>query len=233
MTIRGRALALASGAALALAPVAFADVRTDEKALVKFEGALGRVVNIFGGKAAREGVKTTVALKGDRKATFGDGDGLIVDLKEEQVYTLDMRKKRYSVVTFAEMRRRMEEARKNAEAEARKAEAEASKDAPPKRDPSDPQVEVDFDVKDTGQKKAMNGFDTRQVIMTITLREKGKTLEQSGGLVLTSDMWLAPTIAAMKELMEFEMRYAKQLGIAGTSAQAPSRCRRPSPPIPC
>ena len=42
-----------------------ADVRTEEKVLVKFEGAIGTVVNLFGGKGAREGVKTTVALKGE------------------------------------------------------------------------------------------------------------------------------------------------------------------------
>ena len=58
--------------------------------------------------------------------------------------------------------------------------------------------------------------------MTITVREKGKKLEESGGLVLTSDMWLAPKIAAMKEVAEFDARYAKALYgsmIAGVSAE--------------
>ena len=65
-------------------------------------------------------------------------------------------------------------------------------------------MEVDFDVRNTGEKKTINGFDTHQVVMTITVREKGKTLEESGGMVLTSDMWLAPKIAAMKEIAEFD-----------------------------
>ena len=52
--------------------------------------------------------------------------------------------------------------------------------------------------------------------MTIALREKGKTLEESGGLMMTSDMWIAPTVAAMKELMEFDLRYAKQLQLTET-----------------
>ena len=58
--------------------------------------------------------------------------------------------------------------------------------------------------------------------MTITVREKGKTLEQSGGLVMTSDMWLAPRIAAMKEIADFDLRYAQKLYgpmIAGASPQ--------------
>ena len=46
-----------------------ADVRADEKTHVQFAGMLGRMVNMFGGKAAREGVTSTVAVKGDRKAT--------------------------------------------------------------------------------------------------------------------------------------------------------------------
>ena len=201
--------ALALSFCLAVASTASADVRTEDKTLVKFEGALGRVMNFFGGKAAKEGVMTIVAVKGDRKATFGDNDGMIVDLREEKVYDLDMKKKSYTVITFAEMRRRMEEARKKAEEQARKEAPEESKAE--KKDEKAPEMEVDFSVKETGETKTINGFDTKQFLMTITMREKGKTLEQSGGLVVTSDLWMTPSITAMKELMDFEVRYAKQL----------------------
>src|SRR5947209_19280679 len=104
----------------------------------------------------------------------------------------------------------MEEAKKKAEEEERK-EAGKEQEKPQAADPNAKQVEVDFDVKNTGAKKAINGFDTHQAVMTITVREKGKTLEQSGGLVVTSDMWLAPRIAAMNEVAEFDMRYAQKL----------------------
>ena len=39
-----------------------ADVRSDQKAHVQFAGMLGRMFNMFGGKTAREGVTTTVAV---------------------------------------------------------------------------------------------------------------------------------------------------------------------------
>jgi hypothetical protein len=196
-----------------------ADVRTEEKSTVRFEGALGGVINFFSGKAAKEGLKTVVALRGDRKATFGESTGMIVDLAEEKVYNLDMKKKSYRVITFAEMRRQIEEARKKAEEEARKAQAAESKATEQKAEPSaqeQPNVEVDFDVKETGQRKTINGFDTREVVMTIAMREKGKTLEQSGGLVMTSDMWITSSVAAMKELMDFEIRFAQQLASPAT-----------------
>jgi hypothetical protein len=197
-----------------------ADVRADEKSHVEFAGMLGRMVNIFGGKAAREGVTSTVAVKGDRKATLNDATGQIVDLGEEKVYDLDMRKKTYRVTTFAELRRRMEEAKAKAEEDARK--EQPKEETKPATPVDEKQMEVDFDVKNTGEKKNINGFDTHEVVMTITVREKGKTIDESGGLILTSDMWLAPRIAAMKEVADFDRRYYEKLDgpmVAGASPE--------------
>jgi hypothetical protein len=197
-----------------------ADVRADEKGHVEFAGMLGRMVNIFGGKAAREGVTSTVAVKGDRKATLNESTGQIVDLVEEKVYDLDMRKKTYRVTTFAELRRRMEEAKAKAEEDARK--EQPKEETKPAKAADEKQMEVDFDVKNTGEKKNINGFDTHEVVMTITVREKGKTIEESGGLILTSDMWLAPRIAAMNEVADFDRRYYEKLYgpmVAGASPE--------------
>jgi len=208
---RGRvAVALTLSAALALVASLHADVRTDQRTKVQLAGALGKVMNMFGGKAARDGVVSTVAVKGPRKFTFNDATGQIVDLSEEKVYDLDMKKKTYRVTTFAALRQRMEDARKKAEEDAKKEQA-AAPSSEPARDPNQKDVEVDFDIKSTGQSKQINGFNTTESIVTITVREKGKTLEQAGGLVMTSDLWLTPTIAAMKELADFDRKYYEQL----------------------
>jgi len=97
----------------------------------------------------------------------------------------------------------MQEAQRKAEEEARKEQPDDRPEATP--DPDRKEIEVDFDVKETGKTKTINGFNTRQVIMTIALREKDRTIEESGGLVVTTDLWLAPAIAAMKEIAEFEV----------------------------
>jgi hypothetical protein len=220
MIRRPMAAAVTIGLLIVFAHSLEADVKSDQKSLVKFEGMLGRVVNLFGGKAAREGVTTSVAVKGDRKASMSDPAGQIIDLKEEKIYDIDMRKKTYKVTTFAELQRQMEEARKKAEEDAKKAQAQ-EKTAKPAADSKDQkQMDVDFDLKETGQKKTINGFDAREIVMTITMREKDKTLEQSGGLVLTSDIWMGPRIAAMQEIADFDIRYARQLAgpmVAGAS----------------
>lgn len=202
-------LALSAGPALA-------DVKTRDKTQVKLEGFLGRMMGMFGGKAAREGIVTTNAVQGDRKVELNDTTGRIVDLGEEKVYELDVKKKTYEVTTFEELRRRMREAQE-------KAQRETPKEEKPKQEEGKPakEVEVDFDVKETGQKKSIAGHDTREVVMTVTVREKGRTLEEGGGLVMTSNSWLAAAIPAMKELAEFEMRYWKAIApeAAGMSAE--------------
>jgi len=202
---RGVAAGFILGCGLCLsAAVLRAEVKTEEKNQLKMEGIMGRMMGMFGGKAAKEGAISTVAVKGNRKLTTTDMAGEIVDLGEARIYELDLKKKNYKVVTFEEMRRRLQEARE----EAAKAVKENSREQSPQR-----QMEMDFSVNETGQKRSISGYDCREMVMTITMREKGKTLEDAGGLVITSRMWLAPTIPATKEIFDFEMRYAQAMGL--------------------
>ena len=197
-----------------------ADVRTDQRVKFQLGGALGKMVNMFGGKGAREGVTTVVAVKGNRKATMSDTNGQIIDLTEEKIYNLDIKKKTYTVTTFAELRKQMEEARRDAEKIAKEQPAEPSK--PAEKDPDAKEMEVDFDLKNTGVSRTINGFDTKQTVMTITVREKGKTLDESGGLVMTTDLWLASNAPSTKDLAEFDAKYAQKLygpTVSGASAQ--------------
>jgi hypothetical protein len=203
------AAVLAAALALASVQAIRADVRADQKTKVQLGGPLGRVLTMFGGKGAREGVASTVAVKGNRKITSNDATGQIIDLAEEKIYDLDVRKKTYRVTTFEELRRQMEEARRKAEEDARKQDQSAPSEAAPPKEQK--QIDVDFEVRNTGETKTINGFDTHQSIATITVREKGNTVEQSGGLIMTTDLWLAPPIAAMKEIQEFDVRYAQKL----------------------
>ena len=196
-------------ALLAPTGVAFADVKSEEKTQMKFEGGLGRMMNMFGGKTMRDGLVSTEAVKGDRKLTMNESTGQLVDLKEEKVYEIDVKDRSYTVMTFAEIRKRLEEARQKAAAEQAKAQKEVEKEKP--GETKEPQVDVDFDLKETGQHRNIAGLDTREVVMTIIVREKGKKLEEAGGMVLTSTSWLASDAGALKESSAFDIRYAQQL----------------------
>jgi hypothetical protein len=184
-----------------------ADVKTQERTQVRFEGALGRIVNMFGGKGSRDGVVSAVAVKGDRMMSSTDTTAEIVDLAEEKVYELDMKRKTYTVVTFAEMRRKMEEAMAKA-----KKEAEAERPAEPEKPAEKPaqEYEVDFSIKETGKTRQIAGYETKESLATVTVREKGKTIEE-GGMVLDTSLWLTPEVPALKELADFRIKYAQKL----------------------
>jgi hypothetical protein len=217
MTRAGTLFVVAVFAGICATP-AMADVKVKDKGTFKLEGFLGRMVGMFGGKAAKDGLVTTKAVKGDRKVELaGDTQGRIVDLKEEKIYELDLKKKTYTVKTFEEVRRELREAREKAERDAPREEREPQEEAgKPARE-----FEFDFDVKETGQKKTIAGYETREVVITLTMREKGKALEEGGGFVLTSNPWMGPVIPEMKEFAEFEMRYWKAIApeAAGMSPQ--------------
>jgi hypothetical protein len=217
--LRARVLAILLVVAAATTSVS-ADVRTDQRVKFQLGGALGKMLNMFGGKGAREGVTSVVAVKGDRKATMSDTTGQIIDLAEEKIYDLDVKKKTYKVTTFAEMRKQIEDARREAEKNAREQAAEPAQ--PAEKDPNAKEYEVDFDLKNTSETRTINGFNTTKSVVTITVREKDKTLDQSGGLVMTTDMWMTPSAPSTKELTDFDRRYAEKLfgpTVAGASAQ--------------
>jgi len=210
MTHTGCTLATITCIALGSAVAIRADVKTEQKAQVKFAGALGRMFNMFGGKAAKEGVVTRVAIKGDRMLSASGDSGQLVDLAEEKVYELNFANSSYRVTTFDELRRRMREAGEKAREAQAKAGTHEDKPAD-KSGETAPEYDIDVATKFTGATRTISGFDTRQAITTVTVRPKGKTLEQGGGMVLTSDSWLAPAMDSIREIGEFQLRYMKKL----------------------
>ena len=150
----------------------------------------------------------TVALKGQRMLTLTGETGEPIDLQEEKVYQLDMKKKEYKVVTFADLRKQMEDAMRKAKADTKDA---AEPEAKGKGDPSAKEYEVDYTIKDTGQSKTVAGLPADEVLATVTVREKGKTLAQAGGMVLDTSLWMTPNAPGIKEIADFRMKYFQKV----------------------
>ena len=216
-----RRLSFAATLIVLLSSSLAADVRSDQRVKFQLGGALGKMINMFS-KGAREGVTTMVAVKGNRKATInGDTSGQIIDLTEEKIYDLDLKKKTYKVTTFAELRRQMQEAQSRAQQSARE-EQRAEPSKPAQKDPNEKEFEVDFDMQNTNETRVINGFSTKKTVVTITVREKGKTLNDSGGMVMTTDTWLTASAPSTKDLYEFDRKYAEKIYgpmVVGASAQ--------------
>lgn len=201
---------LAITALLGAALSAQAAVKKEENAKAQFAGMLGKMAGMFGGKAADEGVRSVVALKGDRKLTRSGDTGEIVDLAEEKVYQVNFKDKNYKVVTFEQMRQQMREAQ-----EKMAKEMEKMKGQQPPTSPQQPSnVEFEYSLKESGQKKMIAGFDTREMVMTITMHEKGKKVEDTGGMAVVSNIWLTGKLPGNDEIMAFDLKFYQKLASA-------------------
>jgi len=189
-----------------------ADVKTTEKTTAKLGGMLGSMSRLVNHGPA-DGVSSTVAVKGNRKLSMNDTTGEIVDLAEEKVYRLDIKKKEYKILTFDQIRKEWEDTKAEADKNAEKMK-EAQGDDPD----ANRKLVFTATVKPTGQQKSMAGYDAREIVITITGVEEGKTLEQGGGMVLTNTVWLGPKIAAVDEIAAFDLKYFK--AIMGTDDAA-------------
>jgi hypothetical protein len=203
--LRNKALVLLALGCLA-SPLPAA-VKTRERSKVDFPGLLGGMVRFFGGKAAKEGVESSTAVQGDRLMRITDKRGELIDLAAEEIHEIEFDKKRYRTRTFEEYRQQLREAQDKMAQQQAKAGQDQPQDKPAQ------EMEIDFDVKSTGRTREINSVQCAETVMTITVREKGKTLEEAGGMVLTSDMWMGPSRPEMKEVADFYMRYAEKIGL--------------------
>jgi hypothetical protein len=192
-----------------MVPLAAA-LKKEEKSKFKMGGPLGKMMGMFMGRQMREGVVSTIAIKGDRKLTRSGDTGRLVDLAEEKVYDIDFKKKTYSVLTFEQVRQKMLETQQKMKEQQAKMEAERAKHP----DQKAPEYDYEVSSKATGEAKEINGFQTKQVITTITMKPKGQSLEQGGGMVMTMDQWLTPKVPGTQEEIDFEMKYLKKIGMA-------------------
>lgn len=186
-----------------VAPTLLADVKMREKTTFKLEGLLGGIVNRMAGGS--DGITSTVSVRGSRMSRMAENNGQIIDLTEQKIYNIDVRRKEYTVMTFAEMRKQLEDAR----AQMAKQQAEMNPEDKAQAQEAAKQLDFDVDVKETGQTKTIAGQNAREVVLTIAMRERGRKLEESGGLVMTSTMWLAPRVAALDEVTDFNMKFYK------------------------
>ena len=192
---------------VAAAPRLAADVKTQHKNIFQMGGMLGGIVNRFAGDIAKDGLISTIGVKGNRQIRLNDKTGRIIDLAEEKVYDLDLKKKEYKVTTFAELRKQWQDAQAKAKSDV----SSGGSDQPADPKQQGKQMEVTFSVKETGQKKTIGGKDTHETVVVITMKEKGKALDESGGLEITTSFWLTAKIAALEEVGAFDAKFAKAI----------------------
>jgi hypothetical protein len=165
--------------------------------MMKFAGAFS--------KQAREPIQMTVSVQGDRLSTASAHHISIIDLNAETMTDVDVDKKTYAVITFAEFTRAMQQM----------SEKMGEKTG-------DGSMNFKADVKQTGATRAINGFQTKETILTIEIEGQDKKSGEKGAMTVVTDMWLAPDLPGYEEVRSFYTRMAQKLawtpGMGGMGA---------------
>lgn len=152
-----------------------------------------KVAGAFSAKA-REPIVSTVMVHGDRMASVTRDQIHVIDLGRETFTDIDLAHKTWSVMTFAEMENAM-------------------KQMAEKMGQQKDQASLNFraDVKETGQSRVINGLNTQEKILTLTMEGTDAKTGQTGGMDMQLDMWVAPNIPGYDEVRDFYKRMASKI----------------------
>ena len=169
-------------------------------------GALVSILRLGGPftRKAREPIVSTVLIKGNRMATLGKDTSTIIDLDKETITEINLSKKNYSVMTFAQMRQAMDDAMARAQAEQKKRKAEPQG--------SQPNVDAKFKVsaKATGKTKSVQNLTAKEMVITMDLEGTDKDTGQSGSLTVINDAWMA-NVPGYEQVKAFRQKMAQKL----------------------
>jgi len=150
-------------------------------------------------RGAREAQISTVSVKGNRMLTTRKDAATVIDLDKESITEINLAKKTYTVVTFAQMKEAME-----------KAIAEAQKDKKNGK-PANVDAKFKISVNATGKTKTIGEFNTKELLVTMEVEGKDKDSGQTGAMNVLTDAWMAP-VAGYDEVKAFEMKMAQKMG---------------------
>jgi hypothetical protein len=184
--------------------LAFADVTYEEQTKM---GGLMKIMTMG------HGMKSSTRVSGDFMRTDHDNDATIVDLNKERIVTLDNKKKTYSIMTFAEMKKKMEDAIATMKAK----QAEASKSA--KNENPDISVGANVKVTETGRKETIQGMECKQYIMDMGLTVADEKEKKSGTMSTVTELWLAKNVPGQQELRAFYRKMGQKLGTMSIGTQ--------------
>lgn len=156
--------------------------------------SLMKVAGVFS-KQAREPIETTVSVKGDRMVTRSPFHVQIVDLAAETFTNVDLQKKTYSVMTFAEFKQAMDQMQRSMK----------------QQQPNGAEVNLKISAEPTGASRNISGLDTKESIIKITMEATDPQTGKSGAMVVTTDAWIAPAANGYQEVREFHKRMAAKL----------------------
>lgn len=224
MDIKKLVLRTATALALALnVTFAYADITLEERitveGLMKFANMHGKELTIVSGDRAR--TENDLQMESKLMRMFaGSAMGPtaeIIRLDQDKQYSLNIKKKEYTELSFADMRanwqKTMDQAQQ-AQAQAQAQQEQQTQGAPGPADQSQCEwSEPRSEVKRTGEKATFAGYEGERVSITATQTCTDKKTGDVCDFTLNLDEWVSPAFTEDKEITTFYQTYAQKMGL--------------------
>jgi hypothetical protein len=217
----------ALAAALSLS-VAQADVTVKESLSVQGQGIMamanmsGTSTTSISGKKAR--TESDLQMESRLARMFARGVGQsteIVRLDDDKIFELNTKKKTYSETSLADRRAQLEQAL------AKQKEVQEKQPSPTGMDESECEwSEPTADVKKTGAKASIAGYDAEQVSIVTKQSCKNKKTGAVCDVALYLDEWVAPGFTQSDEVTKYHMAYAQQMGLLNGGREVTDRAEQ-------
>ena len=197
-----RFLSIVLVVALIVPLAARADVKMVSRTSTKMMGMAGALISMMGRSPMQQ--EAISYIKGDYSRTETENQITIIDLAKEQFIFLNPRDKTYTLMNFDQLKQQIE----STVGEMQQKEAEVEK----KQEEQLKKWEVLVDTKRPGKTLKILGIPAEELILTLTIKRQGVALEDSGGMVITTEQWLAKEHPGMKEIEAFNKKLAEKFG---------------------
>lgn len=179
---------------------------------------------VYKSKASTSGImgmgkmdmETTTMLKGDKQrqdtktkfagamTQFMPGGGeqnqlTITRLDKDLIWTINLTEKTYTEMTFDQMKKMMERVKTQVK---EKPEEEV-------------ETKLQFDVKKTGQKKKIGGYECEEYIITMVAEGRDPQTGKAQEFEVQTDLWVSPKVEGYDQLQDFQMKMAQKMGWEG------------------
>jgi hypothetical protein len=207
--------------AVLVGAVASADITIEEKIGMEGAGAMhfmnmnGTSVTKISGMRARTDSNIEMQSGVMRMFLRGGPTAQIVKLEDDKVYELMMKKKKYTETSLAEQRAKMQKAiEQQRQAQAQQQQSGTGIDEsecewqPPRAE-----------VKRTGERSTIAGFDAERVIVNGVQSCKVKNSTEVCDFVIGLDQWIAPRFEGGQEVLAYQQAFAQKMGLTSSSSQ--------------
>jgi hypothetical protein len=174
----------------------------------QFTGVLQHMMPLAkNGQSSLDPASETTMVSGNRKAIVSKNYTEIWDLDKQEVIHIDNQRRSYTVMTFDEMRKMMEQMQERM--------AEMQQKMHPGQSAASANLQTSYTVhvENTGQTKMVGNYTASQRILTLTATVSDAINPGSEtNYTVTDEMWVTPEIPVeMREVRNFDRRFGAAL----------------------